>query len=362
MPKLLLLADGSSTHISKWALSLASKGFEIGIFSLRKDKFGWYKNVKNISYLYEGSKNNPSTIDIIKAAPRLKKIISDFKPDIIHAHYASSYGLLGALTGFHPFIVSVWGSDIFDFPNRSLLNKLILKYNLRKADMIMSTSHNMAIETAKYTAKKIQVTPFGIELDVFKPRNVERPFDKDDIVIGTIKVLDRIYGVQYLVESFSILVERYPQMPLKLFIVGSGPMENELREMCTVSGLQTRVRFTGWVDYVNIPLYHNMLDIFVALSESESFGVAVLEASASGNPVVVSNVGGLAEVVENGSTGLIVPAKNAKAAANAIEKLITDKELAQKLGSNGRNRVEKLFDWRVNLEHIIHLYYSLLKK
>jgi len=89
--------------------------------------------------------------------------------------------------------------------------------------------------------------------------------------------------------------------------------------------LTTRLIFTGKVPYNEVPKYQNMLTISVSVSDSESFGVAILEASACEKPVVVSNVGGLTEVVEDGVTGIIVPPRNPEKTAEAIEKLLLDK-------------------------------------
>lgn len=139
----------------------------------------------------------------------MKKVITEFKPDILHAHYASSYGLLGALSGFHPYIISVCGSDVFDFPNTSFLHKIVLKYNLSVADKILSTSNVMAIETSKYTNKEIIVTPFGIDLDKFKPLSVKTIFNKENIVIGTITILEEKYGIEYLIRAFAIVKNKY---------------------------------------------------------------------------------------------------------------------------------------------------------
>ena len=129
-------------------------------------------------------------------------------------------------------------------------------------------------------------------------------------------------------------------------------------------GLESKVKFTGRVPHDKVHDYYNMLDVFVALSlqNRESFGVCAVEAQASGIPVVVSNVGGFAEVVENGATGIIVPVKNSKVAANAIEKILMDKELAAKMAVNGRKRVAELYDWSNNLKEIINIYNRLLNK
>ena len=368
MTRILFLADINSAHTSKWALSLAAKGFTIGIFSLNKAKTDWFKGNANIEYLSDNiatdvaAKKDIGKLGYIKAVPKLKKVITSFKPDILHAHYASSYGLLGALSGFHPFIISVWGTDVYEFPKKSFLHRFLFKRNLNKADCILSTSHSMAEETAKYTDSKIEITPFGIDLDVFKPQKVKSVFNEGDIVVGTIKTLEPVYGIKYLIEAFAMVSKKHSELSLKLLIVGGGSQEAALKQLCQISGIEDKVKFTGLVKYSEVPMYQNMLDVYVALSDSESFGVAALEASACCKPVVVSNVSGFVEIVENGVTGMIVTKKNSMVAASAIEKLVLDRDLAVRMGVNGRKRVEELYNWSKNINDIIQIYNSILHK
>ena len=156
MSRVLFLADGSSIHTKRWVNSLLEKGVTIHLFSLKPVNAADYPDHDftfthfNLQKRFGGL----SKLSYLKVLPELKKVIRDFKPDILHAHFATSYGLLGALSGFHPFILSVWGSDVFDFPKKSFLHKSILEYNLKKADRILSTSHVMAEETKIYTDKE----------------------------------------------------------------------------------------------------------------------------------------------------------------------------------------------------------------
>ena len=88
-------------------------------------------------------------------------------PDILHAHFATSYALVAALAGFHPFIVSVWGSDIYLYPQKSRLNRAVVEYSLHKADKILSTSNVMAKECRKYTGKPIEIIERDTDRDNF---------------------------------------------------------------------------------------------------------------------------------------------------------------------------------------------------
>jgi glycosyltransferase involved in cell wall biosynthesis len=370
--KILLLSNLHSPHTIKWARALAERGLEIFIFSLSNYDGALYENYKNIqtfsvqldSTITEDSATKISKLVYLKAVPKIKQMIAELKPDIVHAHYASSYGLLGALSRFHPYILSVWGADIFEFPQKSFLHRRLIKFNLEKADKILSTSHVMVKEIAKYTSKKIAVTPFGIDVAFFKPCPVQSLFDPDDVVIGTIKALDTQYGVEYLIKAFKILVEKYNHLPLKLLIVGGGVLEKNLKDLTHALHLEDRTIFTGRVSYDDVPKYHNMLSIFISLSviDSESFGVAIIEASACEKPVVVADVGGMREVVEDGITGLIVPPKNSEKAAAAIEKLVVDEALRKRMGKVGRQRVKKMYDWNENVNQMIKIYNDVLKK
>ena len=367
--KILLLSDFNSIHTIKWAKSLADNGIEILLVGFSKANTEAYKDFQNISIygfnITDGtisSSTNFNKLKYVRLLPKLKKLIKTFKPDILHAHYASSYGFLGMLSGFHPFILSVWGSDVFEFPKKSILHKTILAKNLKKADVILSTSKIMALEAQQYTTQNIDITPFGIDTSLFQPKQTPSLFDKNDIIIGTIKSLESVYGIDTLIETFKLLINKFQTTPLKLLIVGDGTKKKDFQQMVSNLDLKDRTIFVGKVPHNEIPRYHNMIDIPVFLSNSESFGVAVIEASACEKPVVVSNVGGLPEVVEHEKTGLIVPPDNPEAAAKAIEKLILDETLRSKMGQAGREKVIRQYDWKKNIEQMITIYHKTINK
>lgn len=359
----------NSVHTIRWANALAEKGIEVLVFGLEdlklKEKYAHPRIIIKTAGIGESMQESAiGKMKYLKAVPQLHSIVKEYKPDILHAHFASSYGLIGSLTGFHPFIVSLWGADVFDFPQKSPINALVLKYNLKKADRITSTSKVMAIEGSKYTNKKIDVVPFGVDLEVFKPFEVERIFSEDNIVIGTVKALEKKYGIDTLIEAFALLKKKTQNELLKLLIVGGGSEETNLRRLAAELGIEDSAIFAGPVPHNDVPRYINMIDIFVALSrlDSESFGVAVVEAMACEKPVVVSNKGGLPEVVEEGVTGFVVPAENPEAAASALETLITNKDLRESMGKSGRVRVSRLYNWNGNVSKMIEIYEELLKQ
>jgi glycosyltransferase involved in cell wall biosynthesis len=367
--RVLLLADAASTHVQKWALSLANKNVSLCIFSLSSADPGLYKESPNIQLFTPNNfgdlglreVGSLSKLSYLKTLLALRKCIKAFSPDIVHAHYASSYGLLGALCLFKPFFISAWGTDIFEFPRKSFLHRWVLKFNLRSANQIFSTSHIMAVEMSYYTTKNVRVIPFGIDLEKFKPAKGRKLFDDDSIVIGIIKTLEDRYGVSYLINAFAILKKNRNEK-LKLLIVGKGSKEWELKNLVAKLGLIQDVHFAGWVLIEEVSSFHNSIDIAVFPSEADSFGVSILEAGACGKPVIVSRVGGLVEVVEENKTGLIIPPRDPEALAEAIALLLDNKEMRESLGGNGRIWVQKHYDWHENVGTMFQAYSEYIKQ
>lgn len=360
--KLFILSDPGSIHTKRWISSLSEKGIEIFLFGVNRcddDFYSSFKNVKLywVDYTSKMRGTSYKKLKYLFVLHHLKQKIREFRPDILHAHYASSYGLMGALTGFHPFIISVWGSDVYDFPKISFLHRALLRFNLSKSDFLLSTSKIMALETQKYTRKNIEITPFGVDLNLFKKGTVSIP--DNEFIIGTIKSLHTIYGIDVLIKSFHLVLQNNPQIKLSLKIIGDGPEEMNLKSLVKELGIENYVTFLGKITNSSLPVYYNQFSVFVSLSNLESFGVVAVEAMACECPVVVSDADGYTEVVQDSETGFIVPKKNVSETAGAIQKYIDDRSLRDTFGKNGRKRVEELFDWDRNVEKMIQIYDSV---
>jgi glycosyltransferase involved in cell wall biosynthesis len=365
--KLLFLADLNSAHTIKWALALAGKGHEVGIFTLNKADKPWFEGNRNIQVfdrqVIDRKAIGGSTISklvYLKANTELRKIIRQFNPDLIHAHYATSYGLLGARSGFHPFVISAWGSDVMDFPSRSLMHRLLIRNILRKADLLLATSNTIADCILRLSDKKAKIVSFGVDTSVFSPGTKSFGYTNKDLVIGTVKALEAIYGIDVLLNAFALLFKKHPALPLKLLVVGGGSKEQEYKLLAGKLGISGQTFFTGKVAFADVPAYHNSLDIFANLSNNESFGVSVLEAEACGKPVVVTDIGGLKEVMVREHTGIAIPPGDVQAAAYAFETLVLSETLRLKMGGEGRRFVVENFEWSASIHKMEQLYKALI--
>ncbi len=361
----LILADVNSVHTRKWVIALANNGITICLFSLTKPDKNYFIGMNNIQVcLFEqqaksGLPEQAYKLHFFKIIKLLNRVINEFKPDIVHAHYASSYGLLGALLVRKPFVISVWGSDVYEFPKRSVFHQILFRFNLMRAHAITSTSHIMAKEVRRYTSKRVDVIPFGVEQSFFE---VTEKSKTGSIIIGTIKSLEKKYGIDVLLTAFTLVKSKIKHPVLRLRIIGAGSQLEELKILAKKLTIENDVEFVGVIPHERLAIELESIDIFAALSvdNSESFGVSVVEAMAAGKPIVVSNAGGLKEVIEENHSGLVVQMNNANEAAEALIKLIQNRHLAKELGQAAHQRALKKYQWRYNQDQMLALYSSLL--
>jgi len=349
--RLFYIAFGQSPHTIKWVSYFRDCGEQVMLVS-----FYPAEPIDGIDLRYINCSNRYSPF--LKVG-KVKRLIDEFKPDILHAHYASSCGMVAALSGFHPFVLSVWGDDILEFPNKSPIHRWAMAKTLWRADYLTATSMMLAHETGKLTAKKkeIRVIPFGVDLKKFPFRQRKQ---KETLTIGIVKYLSPKYGVEFLIRAFGSLSERYKN--LKLVIVGDGPIRAQLQGLADKLGLGAKVVFAGSVPNERVPEFLADFDIFAmpSIGQGEIFGVAAVEAMATGLPVVATRVGGLPEVIKDGKTGKLIEPANIQQLSDALEYYIKSPEIRAEHGHNGRLRVEKCYDWQNNAAQMRALYQEII--
>ncbi|MCH7818930.1 MAG: glycosyltransferase [Candidatus Marinimicrobia bacterium] len=362
--KICYLADAASIHTQKWAKHFASKGNEVHIISFRNADI---QNVKVHFFDTHGFISiSPIASFLSKAGyilwtRKIKQLVNKINPDILHAHWATSYGLLAALTGFHPFILSTWGSDIIISPREYWIMKKFVEYSLKKTDLVTATSEMLASATEKfiYDGRSVHTIPFGVDVDLYFPATTSPR--NESICIGLVKSFEEKYGVEYLIRAMKIVVDR--GFNSNLVLVGDGSQFDNLVNLGRSLGISNLIKFIGKVDNSKVASYLQTMDIFVvpSISSSETFGVAVIEASSCAIPVIASDIGGLSEVVVDGETGYLIPPRNEEAIAEKIIKLIEEPELRQNLGANGRKFVLDNYDWNLCAKKMEEVYESILK-
>ena len=361
MRKILLISNGDSIHTIKWVEGLQKK-YKIFLFDWRPIKNKNFNKMKNVTLVSPkiNFNNKISILLFLKSFFTVNKKSNEILPDIIHAHYATSYGLLGVMAKNTALITSVWGTDITDFPHKSIFHMFITKYILGHSDYIYCTSKFLSKKIKRITGKESSITPFGIA--PHKELSKTSLNDNNSIIFGTAKNLKKHSGLEDSLFCFAQIKKINPNQKLKYFIAGSGPYEKKIMRFIRNLGIENDVKFYGHVSHERMINFYKKINVYINIPSRESFGVAVLEAAAAGLPSIVSNIGGLPEIVLHKETGLIVDRNDKNEIINAMNYFVNNKEEIIKIGLNAKSFVEEKYSWTDSLDIMNANYESIIDK
>jgi glycosyltransferase involved in cell wall biosynthesis len=292
-------------------------------------------------------------------AGRVRRLVHDLQPDLVHALHLTSYGFLAAYARVQPTITSVWGTDILEAPRWSPLHLYITRFALARPDHITATGLRLASATLEYAPRGMPVTvvPYGVDVERFRPAaRSGRP--ESPVVVGSVGRLSPEKGLDVLLQAATRLSEA--GTTLRVVIAGGGPERQRLERLAAQLRIDQLVELRGEVGHNDVPTTLSELDIFAMPSRAEGFGVAAVEAAAAGLPVVASNVHGIPDVVEHERTGLLVQPNNVAALAEAIRRLAANPDLRGELGRRGRLLVENRYRWEQSTALMERLYGHVL--
>jgi glycosyltransferase involved in cell wall biosynthesis len=296
----------------------------------------------------------------------LRNLIKRIKPDILHTGYVLNDGFLGALSGFHPVLLMPYGSDILIEPERSLLRRMIIKYAIKKADMITcdcETVKNKIIQMTGFEEDKIVIFPWGVELDKFYPDSEKsvRIREKLDWLDNKILIMNRsfkpVYGIQYFIKALPEILSQEPAT--RVILIGSGILEKQIRSLVTEMKLDGFIKFIGSVPIEEMPHYLNAADVYVSTSLSDGTSLSLLEAMACGLPVVVTEIPANKEWVINGQNGFLVPPKNPGEVSKSVLTLLKNSNLREGMGQKNLSIAKNKADWGKNVEKLEGIYKAL---
>jgi len=347
--KLALLADAGSIHTRRWSAGLHERGHDVRIVTN-----GAARDVPTsipVDVL-PGS----SSLGYVLAIPGAKKIIKQFHPDIVHVHYATGYGLWGTAQNIAPLVVTVWGTDVADALAGRFMVAPVVCRALRKARCVTAPSKFLMAQTVHLEPSvkdKIVHIPFGLPKLDYMQRSDR---DNDTVRIVFAKQYRHTYGPDLVIKAFAAALETAPQ--IRLLMLGGGPMRKELERLAASLSLASKIDLRDWTEPDETQQLICESDIMVMPSRRESFGVAALEASAAGVPVIAADVGGVPEIVHHEQNGLLVPVDDADALAEAIVRLAGDPGLRKRMGDAGRTIVRNEFPF----DHCLDLMEEVYRK
>lgn len=266
------------------------------------------------------------------------RVIEKISPDIVHAQ---SLGIgVPALLSKNllkiPYVVWGQGSDVY-LPD--WFTKLTSKTIIKNANSVIALTEDMKRAMQAIYNRDITIVPNGIDLKEYiselPVQNVEGA-EKRILFVGR---LHPVKGVQYLLGAMKMVHQELPEA--KLILVGDGEEREHLENLTDSLGIRGCVEFAGRVPHERVKDYMNQAEVFVLSSLSEGFPVTILEAMACGLPVVATRVGGVPDIIKNGTNGYLVDTMNQEQIAEALLNLLQDKQLRKDISENNREGVRR---------------------
>lgn len=262
--------------------------------------------------LLTNSKNEKSDINsiivdfrlgfnILLSCQKIKKIVKEYKPSIVHIHQANSYAFISALAlrdSLIPKVLTAWGSDILINPKKNLVLKKMLQYSLNKMNIVTSDSLYMAKEITIYSNDlDVRIANFGIDKQ-------DRNTKKENIIYSN-RLHKSLYNIDKVIYSFLEFSKNNPDW--KLVIGAIGEETKKLTLLVERLGLEDRVEFIGWVDSTVNNEFYQKAKIYISIPSSDATAISLLEAISNDCICFVSNLPANSEHILDGINGFIEP-------------------------------------------------------
>lgn len=292
---------------------------------------------------------------------RLRDIVRAEAPDLIHLHSRRGADVLGGIAARLEKVPVVLSRRV-DNPEPKWVARL--KYRLFDQVVTISNGIRDVLLSEGVPPDKVVCVHSAVDAERYRPGGDRAWFDRefglaaDDQAVGMVAQLIPRKGHRYLLNVVPRILQSCPNARFLLF--GKGPLEAELRERIAAAGLQDQVRLAGFRDDLDRIL--PCLDLLVHPAEMEGLGVSLLQAAASGVPLVGTAAGGIPEIVRDGQTGLLIPPADEAALADAVIVLLRDRERARAMGRAGRDLVEREFSIPAMVEGNMEVYQALLAR
>ena len=341
----------------------------------------------NIDYLIlENMSRSLSLINDIRSFVEIRKIIREYKPNIVHTHASKSgaLGRLAAILSGVPIIVHTFHGHVFHSyfgKLKTYFYLLIERFLASKSSAIIAISNLQKDELVNNfkicSSKKMHVIPLGFDLERFQldkseNRNsfrTEFALEDDCIAIGIVGRLTAIKNQELFLRSVKE-VTKNSKKPLKVFLIGDGEDKEKLQSLCEDLNMpfserysekeEILVYFTSWRQ--DMERVYAGLDIVALSSLNEGTPVTLIEAQAANKPIVATDVGGIRDIIIENKTGLLSKSGDLKGLEKNLRKLIDDDNLRDQLGRSGYDNVIRSFSYKRLVSDVKSLYTELLKK
>jgi glycosyltransferase involved in cell wall biosynthesis len=354
--RLALLANAQVIHTRRWADYFHARGHAVELISLEPDPgFAYPCHVL-------ASRVPWRFLRYPLAAPRVRRLLARFDPDVVNAHFVPNYGLIGVLAGRRPLVVSAWGSDVLVSGVASPLHAARVRYVLARADRITTDAAMLtrAVIALGGPPERVVTVPMGVEPERYRAARAVEPGTEapgSPLLVVSTRKLEPIYNVAQLIDAVPPLLAARPEALIE--VAGDGPERPALAARAD-GAAPGRVLFRGMLPHAEMARLLGRAAVYVSTSRSDSTSVSLLEAMAAGAFPVVTDIEANREWIEDGVNGFLTPLDDPGALAARIARALTAPELRRRAAAENARRIDERATWSRNMAVVESMFEDLI--
>ncbi len=353
--RICYFADGESIHVVRWCNYFASLGHDVHLISFKK------VTIENVTTHFIDSGDisvSGGNWQVLLKYRKVKALLKELRPTVFHSHYATSYGITGALCNYHPYVITCLGTDVLISAQQSRLYKLLLRFAFSRADRINSLAPHMtsAIQKIGVDMSKVVLIPFGIDLEIFNDN--KRNTSSTKFVITSNRNHESVYNIPHLLKAIAKVKPFIPN--IEFVITGDGSLRKELEQMTIDLGIDDISIFLGKIPQTEMVKLLNKTHVFVSVSLSDGNSLSLLEAMACGTYPIVTDIFANREWVMDGLNGSFIKIDDVQGLADEILKVYLNFDnIIEKATSESRKIISEKGSWNINMTKIENIYKEL---
>jgi len=366
--RILYFSRDYTTHDHRFLAALAGTAHEIGF--LRLERRGHQledrplpSEIRQIHWA--GGQSPVRSLDGPRLVAALRKVIRDFNPDLVQAGPVQRSAFLAALTGFHPLVTMSWGYDLLMDVHNGAAWEWATRYTLKRSDAFVgdcATIRNLAVDYGM-AEDRIVTFPWGANIQKYTPVEIkfQTPirerlgWGQDKFVLLSTRGWSDIYGVEDLAKAFVQATRVRPE--LRLLMLGGGSLSSMIKTIFDRGGVRDLVHFPGQISQEKLPDYYRGADLYISTSHSDGTSISLLEALASGTPVLLTNIPGNKEwILNQGEVGWLFEDGSPDDLTKGILHAVENRQNLPAIGQAARSLAEERADWGKNFPHLLEAY------
>lgn len=372
--KIMLLSDAASIHTVRWAQYFARRGHEVHLLSYNPfvdsplEKINLHR-LKHIRYIPVIS----TPLNLVLGVIQVRILAWKNQIDLLNAHYLSNFGIVGSLTGIHPFVASAWGSDVLRLSRNPSVRKFLVIFCMRVADVVTTTAiqtREYVINTFDLSPEKVVRIPWGIDLDIFhrgytKEVNALKKtlgLNPGMPVILSNRTMREDYSIESIVDSIPKVLSNHPNAVF-LFIRGYGTPEyvEKITSKAIDMGILKNIRIISQlVSPEDMAVFLNASNAFISLAKTDQFASSIMEGMACGTIPVLGNLSVYKQYLKDRENALFVNFDDSDEIAAAVNFCIDNPNIKEDFYIINREIIEREEDWSRNAKRMEELFEALL--